>query len=53
MLSLDGEQGKEDTTTTTEAVIGDGSEREQQQQQPQGDETGMSVSVNSIVLKAS
>ena len=29
--SLDGEQGKEDSTTTMEAVIDDGSEREQQQ----------------------
>ena len=35
--SLDGEQGKEDSTTTTEAVIDDRSEQEQQQPRPQGD----------------
>ena len=38
MPSLDGEQGKEDSTTTMEAVIDDGSEREQQQRRQQGDE---------------
>ena len=36
--SLDGEQGKEDSTTTAEALIDDGSEGEQQQQRQQGDE---------------
>ena len=35
--SLDGEQGKEDSTTTTEAVIDNGSKQEQQQSLPQGD----------------
>ena len=36
--SLDGEQGKEDSTTTTEAVIDNGSEQEQQRRRQQGDE---------------
>ena len=35
--SLDGEQGKEDSTTTTEALIDDGSKGEQRQQRQEGD----------------
>ena len=35
--SLDGEQGKEESTTITEALIDDGSEGEQRQQRQEGD----------------